>query len=85
MAASTCSGGKLSMSRFRLIANPISVARCKQRRCCARIDHALTQRQQKLIDLFVVQVRCDVLENEFARQHAGGKTEIFARPCRRRS
>src|SRR5262249_28404779 len=78
IAASTFSGGKLSMARFRLIANPISVGRCEQRRCRARLDHALTQRQQKLVDLFVVQVRRDVLENELARQHAGGKTEIFA-------
>src|SRR5262245_65617323 len=78
MAASTLSGGKLSMSRFRLIANPISVGRCEQRRCCARLDHALTQRQEKLVDLFVVQVQRDVLENELARQHAGGKAEIFA-------
>src|SRR6476619_5839436 len=79
MAASTFSGGKLSMSRFRLIANPINVGRCEQRRSCARIDHTLTQRQEKLVDLFIVQVRRDVLENELARQHAGGKTEIFAR------
>src|SRR5262249_22991873 len=77
-AASACSSGKLSMSRFRLIANPISVGRCEQRRCCARLDHALTQRQEKLVDLFVVQVRRDVLENELARQHAGGQAEIFA-------
>ena len=54
MAASTFSGGKLSMSRFRLIANPISVGRCKQRRCRARLDHTLTQRQKKLVNLFVV-------------------------------
>jgi len=67
MAASTCSGGKLSMSRFRLIANPINVWRCEQLRCCARVDHALTQRQQKLIDLFIVQVPRDVLKNELAR------------------
>ena len=67
MAASTFSGGKLSMSRFRLIANPISVGRCEQRRCRARLDHALTQRQEKLVDLFVVQVGRDVLENELAR------------------
>ena len=67
IAASTFSGGKLSMSRFRLIANPISVGRCKQRRYCASLNHALTQRQQKLVDLFVVQVGRDVLENELTR------------------
>src|SRR6476619_6029766 len=66
MAASTFSGNKLSMSRFRLIANPISVGRCKQLWRRARLDHALTQRQQKLIDLFVVQVRRDVFENKLA-------------------
>ena len=54
------------MSRFRLIANPISIGRCEQRWRCARLDHTLAQRQQKLVDLFVVQVGRDVLENELA-------------------
>ena len=66
MAASTFSGGKLSMSRFRLIPNPTSVGRCKRRRCRARLDHTPTQCHEKLVDLFFIQVRRDVLENEFA-------------------
>src|SRR5262249_2759282 len=79
MAASTCSGGKLSMSRVRLIANPLSVGRCEQRRCCARLDHALVQRRQKLADLVVVPGGDNVLENKPFRQHAPSRSQIFPR------
>jgi hypothetical protein len=67
MAASTCSGGKPSMSRLKLIANPINIGRREQRRCRAHLEHALTQHHDQLVDLLLVQVRRDVLENEFAR------------------
>src|SRR5262245_53074231 len=65
------------MSRFRLIAN--LRGGCEQRRWrCTRLEHALAQLQNKLVDLIVLELGDGIFKHEFLGQHAHRKAEVLA-------
>src|SRR5262245_16242546 len=65
------------MSRFRLIAN--LRGGCEQRRWrCTRLEHALVQLQNKLVDLIVLELGDCIFKHEFLGQHAHRKAQVLA-------